>query len=913
MAVAGTGPSAGMGGMLREWTFSATLEHKQARIKLRMLPQWVVANLDSDEVAQVPDPLRKYTAIKPFLTFRDLTASAKAGELWEEVEKCVTFYRGRLQVNAPLRDWCKRCIQLVLSDERTVAVDGERRLQSITVGDKVRRSPYKLGGHPTFCFEYSQCDKTAAATDTSHMAVGAMVNGVGYLVLIGCTRREELLGYVNDTLMPSIKGAEECQLDVDVKYTECPHTRLNEMQELFGALRYFDRAAAIEFSLPMHPMHLRPDHSPLQSAGFGSLACLTLDLEVYQKLYDDAGGEGGATTAQSSQTTIQGIGLPGEPQYKPNNVVLYIEVEDVVKIGFPPVMSVDQYAALKTKKLIDTFRDARIVGAPLSRPLGQRVGRSTTCTFMYEMEVSAGGTSAASGLGRQQRRTVSVTVKALIVTTLVGNHGATAVYFTKLGQAVFDTHLYVFQHLTRSLHFYTERELVGAFSKDTAARIRLTDQDLPRAYAAGGEKARPALKKHLAAIKASADGEVEGAVVIPVKPPDEDDDAAQAAHDASALVAGGEDLPVPDFALGAGDRDDDASVISVKDIAHLADLEALVQTPEVPPSSDDESGGDFAATATEADLGATAAEGGAASAGRRSSATGRRASAGSEAGGFGKGPQGASESPRPGDAAGESGDEGDRSGADDEAGPDEDEVNAAVAEALRAPAVHRGPALRGVYKTMCDEEGAKPNSYLLQKLPDDPRFTTGIEELDLSFNYVGHAGFRAILRLLAYLPKLRTVHFNAMSLDNADVDALCKQLAHNKTVRHVNMRNNARISLPASPHMLRLLRTNTRIQTLAVSGSSMSHELVAKIEGAAAANAARAKAAAAQPSEEPKEQAQAAPSGADAGDGDTPVPGVVVDAPTASEAEPTGGSPAAAAPAAQAPNEQPAGSVTVVG
>ena len=163
-----------------------------------------------------------------------------------------------------------------------------------------------------------------------------------------------------------------------------------------------------------------------------------------------------------------------------------------------------------------------------------------------------------------------------------------------------------------------------------------------------------------------------------------------------------------------------------------------------------------------------------------------------------------------------------------------------VEEALRtgaADGAHRGPSLRGVYRTVCDDEGTKPNSYLAQKLPDDPRFTQGVEELDMSFNYVGHAGFRAILRLLRYLPKLHTVHFNAMSLDNTDVEALCQHFSDIKTVKAVHLRNNARISLPSSPHLLRLLRTNRRIVHLSVTGATMSSELIAKIEGSAKANA----------------------------------------------------------------------------
>jgi hypothetical protein len=809
----------GLGGMLRDWTFTADLEHKAARIKLRMLPQWIVGNLDADDVAQAADLTRKYTSIKPFLTFRDVTASAKAGDMWEEVDKYVTMYRGRLQSNALLKHWAKRCIQRVLSDERTVAVDGEKRLNAVTLGAKVRDSPYRLGGYPTFCFPYKQFDRSATVQETHHMAVGTIVNGSGYLVLVSCDREDELTAYVSDSLMPNMAQADKCRLDVDVSYADCPHATLLQQQELFGALRYFDRSAAVEFTLPMHPMHIRPDHSPLQSAGFGSLACLTLDLEVFQKLYDDAEGSSTANTGSGSS------GL----RYKPNSVVLYVEVEDLVKLGFPPVMSVDQYAALKTKKLMSTFTDTRVVGAPLSLPLGQRVGRATTCTFTYEAELPMAGSSGLGG--RTQRRTTAMTVKAIIVTTLVGNHGATAVYFTKLGQAIFDSHLYIFQHLIRTLRFFSERELVGTFTKEQAQRVRLTENDIPQAYPAAQErndKAKTLLKKHMDAIRASTDGETENATVVVVKV-SEDEGAAADGSDGKRDGA--------KFELHPEDLVDTGSTISVRDIPHLADLEDVVGL-ETPPA--DGIPGDQSPAGDTDDEKAKLAEIDGGIAPEEGDAEDNEPAAQSPNQGDLSGQPAAPMSPDGSPLEDNQPAAADADGAD--ASFDEERANALYEEVKRRDDdAAQGPALRNLYKKLCEDEDARPNSYLMKKLPDDPRFTNGIEDLDMSFNYIGHAGFRAILRLLHHMPRLRAVHFNSMSLDNADVEELCKVLATNKTIRAVHLRNNARVSLPSSPHLLRLLRTNRRIVILAVSGSSMSSELVAKIESTATANKTLAK------------------------------------------------------------------------
>lgn len=62
---------------------------------------------------------------------------------------------------------------------------------------------------------------------------------------------------------------------------------LNEQQERYGELCYEDRDAAIAFSVPMYPMVIKPDFSPAKTVGVGSIACMTFEVDIYEKLIDD--------------------------------------------------------------------------------------------------------------------------------------------------------------------------------------------------------------------------------------------------------------------------------------------------------------------------------------------------------------------------------------------------------------------------------------------------------------------------------------------------------------------------------------------------------------------------------------------------------------------------------------------------
>jgi hypothetical protein len=182
---------------------------------------------------------------------------------------------------------------------------------------------------------------------------------------------------------------------------------------------------------------------------------------------DDEGNYGSSNASPSSSRRDALLGRQRENLHQVQHAVLFIDVEDVLRAGgLPPVLTVDSYAAAKAKLLTDTFKDARVIGQPLLVEVGtrRRVGRSTTCTFSTDVA----GTPTV--------------VKASSITTLVGGNGASLTYYTRLGQGHFDSHLYFLQHVLKTLTFLSQRDMAATFSRHHAAPIRLTEQDLAKAY-----------------------------------------------------------------------------------------------------------------------------------------------------------------------------------------------------------------------------------------------------------------------------------------------------------------------------------------------------------------------------------------------------------------------------------------------
>ncbi|KPA74362.1 hypothetical protein ABB37_09341 [Leptomonas pyrrhocoris] len=375
-------------------------------------------------------------------------AGGGGGDWWVEKSKQVQLFYCHPAPAMTLEQFCKLCVKFVLRDPHVVSVDGDTRLAHLHVGDKLR-CPHMLGGtHRSFHMRYTLHDRSELQESYVY-AIGALVGQRGYLLRAQCTSADELEGYVHSVLLPTYTTAGRSHFGVDVTYhNTSPTTLLTDQQEAFGELQYVDHKAAVVFVTPVYPMKILPDYSPAKTVGVGSITCMTLQLSVHERLLDDA------VAAE----------IIGVAKYKVNPVVLCVEVEEVSRMGYPKVMSTEQYSELKAKRVADVFPDAKMVGLPTSLYMGNRTGRSRTMTFTYEP--------------------LRCAVKALVTSTLVGNFGVTAFYLTKLSGGLFDSHLYVFQQLLSGMEFLPQ----NSFAKNTrvsryqAQNIRLGEEDLLRAY-----------------------------------------------------------------------------------------------------------------------------------------------------------------------------------------------------------------------------------------------------------------------------------------------------------------------------------------------------------------------------------------------------------------------------------------------
>ncbi|KAG5486170.1 hypothetical protein LSCM1_07288 [Leishmania martiniquensis] len=444
---------------------------------------------------------------------------------WVEKLKAVELIYCHAAPDMNLELFCKHCVQFILRDPHVSSVDGDTRLARLHMGDKLR-CPYRLGGcHRSFQLRYTLRDRSELQESCVY-AIGALVGQRGYLLRARCTDAEELEGYVRKVLLPAYATPGRAQFGIDVAYHSAATTTLiSEQQEAFGELQYVDHKAAIAFVTPLYPMRVLLDYSPAKTVDVGSITCLTLKLSVYERLLDDA-------------VAAEMIGVA---KYKVSPIIMCVEVEEVSRMGYPKVMSTEQYSKLKAARVAEVFPDAKMAGLPTNLFMGDRTGRLRTMTFTYEP--------------------LRCVAKALITSTLVGNLGVTALYIAKLSGGVFDAHLCVFQQLLSGIEYLPQNSFTknARVSRYCTRNIRLVEEDIIHAYSADkhldGEAspstaaaAAPhpktfaardprvvaaARERHLQFLSLGNDGRVEGGIDAVVPP--EEDGAVPTRHSVSVI------------------------------------------------------------------------------------------------------------------------------------------------------------------------------------------------------------------------------------------------------------------------------------------------------------------------------------------------------------------------------------------
>lgn len=482
-------------GMRREWNFALSFHHEAARIALQCSPYWEPSFVDPESVENIAKLDRDvaHCPLMPALRYTDLSAVVNSngngvagtrtsvgsialhpgsmdvevgngvhlgeasaegeagGDWWVEKAKHVEGWYAHVTPDTTLLSFCRACVLHVLKDPLVVSVDGDNNVTGLRMGQKLACPFLLCGRHRCFQFRFRLHDRSQLMNDAAY-AVGTIVNQRGYLFLVRCSDEEELEGYLRKLFIPYYTNPAKLGLDVNVQYNPVTSGMLAEQQELYGELLYEDRDAAVAFSLPMYPIHFRPDFSPAKTVGVGSISCMTLELGVFERVFEDA------TVAE----------VTGMPKYKVNQVVLCLDVEDVARMGYPNVLSTDQYSELKMKRLLEVFPDGKLVGQqPTTVMLGGKAGRGYTATFSYEP--------------------MQCIAKAMLVTTLIDGYGVTALYLTRLGGGAFDSYLYLYEQLLGGVRFLPRSASQASLrlSRHRAPNVRLFEGDLPTAYSDG--------------------------------------------------------------------------------------------------------------------------------------------------------------------------------------------------------------------------------------------------------------------------------------------------------------------------------------------------------------------------------------------------------------------------------------------
>ena len=455
--------------------------------------------------------------------------------------------------------------------------------------------------------------------------------------------------------------------------------------------------------------------------------------------------------------------------HQPVEVSIGIDIEDTVRAKHPTIMSAAEYGTLKMKVIMHEFANSKPSGTPLTNFIGNRNGVSYLWTGNVSSELR------------------SKFCKAMCCVTLNNNKGIVVSYFTRTGQGLFDMNLHIMQDLLKDIYFIPEREADGKFSRDQATSILLqTSDDFSSTFEKEGRSQQ--LSRYVFLASCSTGGALQGytgASVIPF--PSE-------VKDEEEVTKKKRNKKAADNRLAENDTD---SVIDVSDIPHFAlPVEETIESEDEgsqksdrneTPEEEQQPDKQEAAECIEEQLTSPEAD-----------ASLQEADATVEC----NSPEAdvpTSQSPPPTGMVLKQDDESD------------DEVT--------------GVSLKQIYTKACSRHGVKSNSRLLQRLPTESLYAFSIEELDLSLNYFGK-GFEAACYLFKFMPKLRTLQFNEMSIGNEEVRILASYCEKVQTLTHLSLRSNPRISLASSKPLLGLLKKNQNITSIELLGTSVGNDVV---------------------------------------------------------------------------------------
>eukprot|EP01062_Namystynia_karyoxenos_P070028 TRINITY_DN65404_c0_g1_i1.p1 TRINITY_DN65404_c0_g1~~TRINITY_DN65404_c0_g1_i1.p1 ORF type:complete len:979 (+),score=338.18 TRINITY_DN65404_c0_g1_i1:82-2937(+) len=767
------------------------------------------------EAGDAPEVARRFIAVY----IDDYPDPSQQGKDWESHRSSlVPPKRGadaQAAYDAELRKLCKQVLKLTLHQEHLHDIDGVTDVRQIRVGDKCNRGLY-IGGFRAFGFAYTLYHKRDRTNAGYRYLVGSFdPRRHVRTTFIICTDDEALQTalprYAQEVLCAHLGSQQNFQLFRPPATADEPAPgdivselgRGDQMRQEHGYVRYCNAGAALSLSVVAHPQQWQRGVSLTRARSAAHILRLIVRMRVHPTAQDTA-----ALAMDDLDDELAGIAV------QPVDVSLGVDVEDIVRARHPGLMSAAQYASLKMKPVMLEFQNTKPNGAPLANTIGGRSGMS----FLW-----TGNVSGESRMTNYQ--------KAMCSATICNNKGVVASFFTKMGQGIFDTNLYIMQDLLKYMCFIPEREADGPFDTARATKERLCSaDDFKEAFAGKEGGGTHLVARYTFLASCFADGGVAGRwgpqagghpKVIQIEPEGEGGEEERRGRRRQAKAR-----------PAAADQDTN-SAVDVSDIPHIQKAaeeetqqreywakvnESLgedgAQQYDHPLEREGMEGGPPAPPALPPDEPPAAEQSPQAASGAESAAAS---------------PEAVPDSPQPTARSAQSPPEG---AAEEEAAPSEPQ-RSPRAEAAPALTVEEremvGTGLRHMYLMICERHGVRPNSRFLSKLPTDGAVTATIESLELSWNYFGK-GFAAALELLLHMPRVLSVELDDMSLTNEDVRAMCAVAAQHPRLQRISLRDNPKVSLASGKALLGLVRSCPRIEVIDLDGTSIGEEVIDRIQ-----------------------------------------------------------------------------------
>ena len=131
--------------------------------------------------------------------------------------------------------------------------------------------------------------------------------------------------------------------------------------------------------------------------------------------------------------------------------------------------------------------------------------------------------------------------------------------------------------------------------------------------------------------------------------------------------------------------------------------------------------------------------------------------------------------------------------------------------------------LHGVYSRQCKALGIKMNTTIAKMIPKGEDSYKQLSELDVSNNYLGDVGVRALLEVIRLSSNLQTVGLNNSGVSDSTIILMCAVLVDHPTIVSVDLSDN-KITQESVSLIKSLLRNNKKISFFNTAGNKNIYE-----------------------------------------------------------------------------------------